>query len=132
MCRAPRFWFFKEYFYGPPTMSCTTSIKYELDEVKGALGYMVTIISALILLILFTVCGICKSKDFSFQQQRSEQAIEQKDIEMQNAKEQSFDNIANENSSTVLHNDGAGNQSKLEMPDRAKRFQIRQRNFDVE
>jgi hypothetical protein len=128
MCRKPRFWFFKEYFEGPPTMTCITSIKQELAEVNGALGYTVCAIAGLNLLLLFTICGICRSKDWCFQQARSDQATnELVDIELGETKlaERSFDNIAHDNSLTVDQNGGAGSSSAVEVPERAKRFIIR-------
>lgn len=47
-------------------------------------------------------------------------------------RDQSFDNLAHDNSLTMDQNGAAGGGSRLEVPDRAKRFQIRQRNFDVD
>lgn len=102
ICKTPKFWFFKEYSAGPPSSSCVTSIKKELDDSKGALGYTMLITCGLTLLLLFSLCGICKSKDYCFQQDKLEPETEFVDLEAQKgAKDQSFDNIAHDNSLTV-------------------------------
>ena len=93
VCQTPRFWFFKEYYDGPPKMNCVTSIKKELAEVNGVLGYTTTAISVFTLLLIFTICGICKSKDYCFQKDRSEEAVELVDIEQKKGDNISFDSI---------------------------------------
>lgn len=67
VCQTPKFWFFKEYYAGPPASNCISSIKSEIDDSKGALGYLMLITCGLTLFLLFSLCGICKSKDYSFQ-----------------------------------------------------------------
>lgn len=83
ICETPKFWFFRDYQVGPPSMNCVTSIKNEIDESKGALGYIMAISCGLTLLLLFSLCGICRSKDYCFQQDKTEQETEFVDLEAQ-------------------------------------------------
>ena len=88
-----------------------TSIQNEFRESKGYLGYSIGVMAILSLLILLSLCGICRSKDRCFQKSHLEDASEL--VEDQNE----ADISAPEHKA-----DGASN---IEMPDRAKRYQIR-------
>jgi hypothetical protein len=70
MCEIPHFWFYQEFFNGPPTQSCLSSMKNELDKVSGALGYSYTAMALSTILQIFSLCGICKAKDACFQDNR--------------------------------------------------------------
>jgi hypothetical protein len=39
MCKTPDFWFYKDFFLGPPKDNCLTSLKNEFDKADGLLGY---------------------------------------------------------------------------------------------
>ena len=38
-CQTPDFWFYLDFFNGPPQQNCLTAMKNEFDKVDGALGY---------------------------------------------------------------------------------------------
>lgn len=63
MCQTPDFWFYKEFFVGPPKDSCLTSIKKEFDKADGLLGYSFIAMAAAILLQLFSTCGLCCNRE---------------------------------------------------------------------
>jgi hypothetical protein len=70
ICRTPRFWFYKPYYGYAPEERCLTQMK-ELDEESNHVIFItVATISALGLLQLFTLCGICRSKDRCFDKPR--------------------------------------------------------------
>ena len=56
----------KDLIQGPPNQNCISSLKEELDEADGFLGYCFSLCAMFILLQLSSLCGICKSKDRCF------------------------------------------------------------------
>ena len=79
------------------------------------------------LLLLCSLFGICFSKDRCFQSYRGEPdtdkpmaALDHKELPEQSQ------------SVSMVENAGTGSATQIEMPDRAKRYQIRQRNYDID
>ena len=66
MCTVPDFWFYQDFYNGPPAQSCLSSMKNELDKVSGAMGYSYAVMAIATLLQLFSLCGICRAKDACF------------------------------------------------------------------
>jgi len=94
-----------------------TAISNEFKDSRGYLGYTIGAMAVLSLLLLLSLCGICRSKDMCFQKPRQDDTSK--------LVEESAD-ISNIDDAQAA---AAGN---IEMPDRAKRYQIRQRNFDID
>jgi hypothetical protein len=69
------------------------------------------------LLILLSLCGICRSKDRCFQKSRLEDAEQL---------------VEDPNVGDISAHENGGSAGNIEMPDRAKRYQIRQRNYDID
>ena len=63
ICQRPTFWFYQDFFNGPPTSNCLTSFKNEFDKADGLLGYAFVAMGGAILLQLFSVCGLCCNRD---------------------------------------------------------------------
>lgn len=90
-----------------------TAVTNEIKDANGYLGYSLLTIAFLTLLLLFSLCGICRSKDRCFQKSRLED----------NQQELVEDNPSKDISSAeVPPNAGTGSASQIEMPDRAKRY----------
>jgi hypothetical protein len=83
---------------------------------------MLIIQALLTLLLLLSLCGICRSKDRCFQKSRLEDGQE-KLVE---------ESGGDADLSVPDANTGIGSAGNIEMPDRAKRYQIRQRNYDID
>jgi hypothetical protein len=50
MCKVPDFWFYQDFFNGPPVNNCLTSLKEEFDKADGLLGYSFVAMAGAILL----------------------------------------------------------------------------------
>jgi hypothetical protein len=50
MCKTPDFWFYKDFFVGPPKDSCLISMKDEFDKADGLLGYSFVAMAVAVLL----------------------------------------------------------------------------------
>ena len=63
ICDTPRFWFFEKYYEGPPSSTCITEFKQEMDSLDGFIGYTMLTMTVLVLFQLLSLCGICRSSD---------------------------------------------------------------------
>lgn len=50
ICETPRFWFFLDFFNGPPKQNCLSSLKHELNKADGLLGWCFVAMSLVFLL----------------------------------------------------------------------------------
>ena len=66
-CNIPTFWFFQNFYQGPPQQNCVTSLTNNIKNQSGLVGFLFGAMSLFALLQLFTMCGLCKSKDHNFQ-----------------------------------------------------------------
>lgn len=127
ICEKSNFWFFKNFYEGNPKETCMKAITDEFKDSRGYLGYSIGLMSLLSLLILFSLCGICRSKDRCFQKSRLDG---QDPLVEDSILDPVF--ISKGDISAAEAHAGTGSAGNIEMPDRAKRYQIRQRNYDID
>ena len=65
-CHTPKFWFYREFFEGPPSQNCLNAMRNQLKRTQGVLGYSYMGMATLTFLALSSMCGICRSKDRAF------------------------------------------------------------------
>jgi hypothetical protein len=68
-CEKPRFWFFRDFYEGPPVQNCITAFKDHFRKLDSQLGYSFLLMGVTTMLTLFSMCGICRSTDMCFQQE---------------------------------------------------------------
>mmetsp|Transcript_17998 Transcript_17998/g.30645 ORF Transcript_17998/g.30645 Transcript_17998/m.30645 type:complete len:94 (-) Transcript_17998:32-313(-) len=92
-----------------------------VEDSKTAVVLSFLAVFSLTILILFTLCGICRSTDRCFTESRRK--------EPEQAGFSQFSDIKNQNG-----NASASQNIKIsiEMPDRSQNYQVRQRNYDID
>jgi len=129
-CHTPRFWFFKNFYEGPPKKNCISSLKDQFKKADGFLGYSFICMASFSLLQLLSICGICKSTDKCFLEEIEDQSSN--DVVYLDKEYDDISNMMADQSTSGAGRVGHYTSTAIEMPERAQRFQIRQRNYEID
>ncbi len=109
-CRNSRFWIQKTFYRSYPERVCLQSYKDIIDDSDQIFYFSIASLALLSVLQLASVCGICRSTDKVFLKDRSDTGKPSAD---QSSRE-------------------IDKQNEIEMPERAQRYVVRQRNYAMD